>query len=105
MSGLRLCLIEDFLLRFGVLPSHQLQGRRGAATVFLWDPQACRPSGVSHHCGLSLSLCMFRGEPFFFFFFFFFLFYSSQDVDAAEMCGYRSARVPEVCIEFRSQII
>lgn len=52
---------------------------------------------------VSPSLCMFRGEPFFFFFFNVFLFL--PDVDAAKMRGYRSARVPEVCIEFRSWII
>ena len=39
------------------------------------------------------------------FFFFLMLFNSSWAVGAAEMCGYRSARVAEVCIEFRSWII
>lgn len=54
----------------------------------------------------SLSLCMFRGELFFFYFLsFFFSSIPPGDVDAAEMRGYRSARVPEVCIEFQSRII
>lgn len=57
------------------------------------------PVGVSH-CGFYLCVCSEES-----FFFFFLLLYSSWDVDTAKMRGYRSARVPEVCIEFRSRII
>lgn len=53
-----------------------------------------------------ISVC--SEESFFFSYFFFPLSLFSippGDVDATEMHGYRSARVPEVCIEFRSRII
>uniref|UniRef100_A0A8C0RQL5 Secreted protein n=1 Tax=Canis lupus familiaris TaxID=9615 RepID=A0A8C0RQL5_CANLF len=91
----------DFLHTTGVLLAYEPQDQ-GAAAVGgfpLWSLSLCMFKGKL--LSLSLSLFFF----FFFFFFFFLLFSSSWGVDAAKMRGYRSARVPEVCIEFRSRII